>query len=66
MGPSELVSMLNTLFCLWDSLVEEYNVEKVKTIGDWYMFYTTREINLEATWLLVVCQQPTAHILKIS
>lgn len=37
LGPSELVSMLNGLVCLWDSLLEHFNVEKVKTIGDCYM-----------------------------
>ena len=40
LGPSELVSMLNGLVCLWDSLLEHFNVEKVKTIGDWYQFLT--------------------------
>ncbi|KAH3761604.1 PAS domain S-box protein [Pelomyxa schiedti] len=37
MAPGELVSMLNGLFCLWDSLLDIYNVEKVKTVGDCYM-----------------------------
>eukprot|EP01105_Mastigella_eilhardi_P011765 TRINITY_DN2700_c0_g1_i5.p1 TRINITY_DN2700_c0_g1~~TRINITY_DN2700_c0_g1_i5.p1 ORF type:complete len:255 (-),score=71.72 TRINITY_DN2700_c0_g1_i5:41-805(-) len=37
MTPHELVKMLNQLFCMWDSLLVHFNVEKVKTIGDCYM-----------------------------
>ena len=37
MGPSEVVGDLNRVFSRFDSLVDEYGVEKVKTIGDAYM-----------------------------
>ncbi|KAH3762277.1 PAS domain S-box protein [Pelomyxa schiedti] len=37
MRPWELVSMLNSLFSAWDSVIDYYHVEKIKTIGDCYM-----------------------------
>ena len=37
MTPKELVSELHACFSAFDRLVEEYNVEKIKTIGDGYM-----------------------------
>ncbi len=33
----ELVKLLNEIFTYFDSLVEKYNLEKIKTIGDCYM-----------------------------
>lgn len=35
MRPWELVSMLNSLFSAWDSLIDYYHVEKIKTIVTW-------------------------------
>lgn len=35
--PRELVSILNTIFTILDELVDKYNLEKIKTIGDCYM-----------------------------
>ncbi len=37
MSPSELVSVLNEVFSVFDGLVDRYDLEKVKTIGDAYM-----------------------------
>jgi class 3 adenylate cyclase len=37
MSPDELVRVLNDVFTVFDTLVEEYGLEKVKTIGDAYM-----------------------------
>ena len=37
MSPIELVSLLNEVFSQFDALVEKYNLEKIKTIGDCYM-----------------------------
>ena len=37
LSPSELVSVLNEVFTVFDGLVERYGLEKVKTIGDAYM-----------------------------
>jgi len=37
MTPSELVGVLNDVFCAFDDLVERHGLEKVKTIGDAYM-----------------------------
>ena len=37
MSPIELVSLLDEVFSRFDILVEEYNLEKIKTIGDCYM-----------------------------
>lgn len=37
MTPIELVELLNEVFSYFDSLVEKYRLEKIKTIGDCYM-----------------------------
>ena len=37
LSPSELVSVLNEVFSAFDELVDRYDLEKVKTIGDAYM-----------------------------
>jgi class 3 adenylate cyclase len=37
MSPSELVAVLNEVFTVFDALVVEHGLEKVKTIGDSYM-----------------------------
>ena len=37
LSPDELVSLLDRIFSLFDSLVEGHGVEKIKTIGDAYM-----------------------------
>ncbi|HXV83938.1 MAG TPA: adenylate/guanylate cyclase domain-containing protein [Candidatus Binatia bacterium] len=37
MLPNELVDLLNEIFSYFDALVEKYDVEKIKTIGDCYM-----------------------------
>lgn len=36
-SPQELVDLLNQIFSTFDSLVEKYGLEKVKTVGDEYM-----------------------------
>lgn len=35
--PDEMVGLLNDIFSHFDSLVEKYNLEKIRTIGDNYM-----------------------------
>lgn len=35
--PIQLVNLLNDIFSAFDALVEKYNLEKIKTIGDAYM-----------------------------
>ena len=37
MTPIELVELLNEVYSHFDTLVEKYNLEKIKTIGDCYM-----------------------------
>ncbi len=37
MSPTELVSLLDEIFSQFDTLVDKYNLEKIKTIGDCYM-----------------------------
>lgn len=37
MTPMELVGLLNQVFVYFDGLVEKYDLEKIKTIGDCYM-----------------------------
>lgn len=36
-SPQEVVSLLNEIFSCFDTLVEKYDLEKIKTIGDEYM-----------------------------
>jgi adenylate cyclase len=37
LGPTNIVKVLNEVFALFDSLTEQYKIEKIKTIGDNYM-----------------------------
>ncbi len=37
LGPVELVKLLNDIFALFDRRLEEFGLEKIKTIGDCYM-----------------------------
>ena len=37
MTPTELVELLNEVYSCFDALVEKYDLEKIKTIGDCYM-----------------------------
>jgi class 3 adenylate cyclase len=37
MNPEKLIDQLDTFFFHFDSVVEKYNIEKIKTIGDAYM-----------------------------
>lgn len=37
LSPAELVELLNEIFSAFDSLAEQYRLEKIKTIGDAYM-----------------------------
>jgi guanylate cyclase len=37
MAPVEMVTLLNDIFSHFDSLVEKYDLEKIRTIGDSYM-----------------------------
>lgn len=37
MAPAEMVDLLNEVFSYFDSLVEKYDLEKIRTIGDSYM-----------------------------
>lgn len=37
MPPQELVEELNSCFMAFDNIIEKYNLEKIKTIGDAYM-----------------------------
>lgn len=37
LSPEEIVGLLNEVFSYFDKLVEKYNLEKIKTIGDCYM-----------------------------
>lgn len=37
MSPRKLVELLNDIFCEFDNLVEQHEIEKIKTIGDAYM-----------------------------
>jgi len=38
MSPKELMTLLNDLFARYDKIIRSYNLEKIKTIGDSYMY----------------------------
>lgn len=55
---TELVVMLDTIFFEFDSILEEYGLEKIKTIGDCYvvcagtflsLWFCFRLVNVELT-----------------
>ena len=37
LSPQQLVSLLNEVFCTFDSITQKYGLEKIKTSGDGYM-----------------------------
>lgn len=37
LSPSKLIKLLNTIFSAMDDLTDQFNLEKIKTIGDCYM-----------------------------
>jgi len=37
LAPSELISLLNDIFSIFDELADRHNLEKIKTIGDAYL-----------------------------
>ena len=37
MSPQEVIAELNSCFIAFDDIMEKYNLEKIKTIGDAYM-----------------------------
>ena len=37
LSPAELVNLLDTIFSRFDELVDQYGLEKIKTVGDEYM-----------------------------
>ena len=37
LSPPEIVTLLNEVFSVFDDLVDEYGLEKIKTVGDCYM-----------------------------
>lgn len=58
MTPDELVMLLNEIFSYFDRLVEKYDLEKIKTIGDCYMVAAgvprTREDHAQALTMLAI------------
>jgi adenylate cyclase len=37
LSPQQLVSLLNEVFCIFDTITQKYELEKIKTSGDGYM-----------------------------
>jgi guanylate cyclase len=37
LSPKQLISLLNEVFCVFDTLTQKYGLEKIKTSGDGYM-----------------------------
>jgi adenylate cyclase len=62
-SPKRLVDMLNAIFSRFDELVDEYGLEKIKTIGDAYMVAsgipTPREDHAEALALFALAMRDT-------
>ena len=53
MTPLGLVELLNDVFQCFDTLVEQYDLEKIKTIGDCYMVAAgvpRRRPTMQACW----------------
>lgn len=61
--PDALVILLNNIFSTFDRLAEEYNLEKIKTIGDAYMVVgglpTPRSDHAEAVASMALAMQQT-------
>lgn len=47
MGPQELVDELHSCFQVFDGIIDKYNIEKIKTIGDAYMAVSGLPVNYE-------------------
>nr|WP_224411773.1 adenylate/guanylate cyclase domain-containing protein [Oscillatoria salina] len=60
-SPVQLVNLLNEIFSLFDRLTENYNLEKIKTIGDAYMVVgglpTPRSDHAEAVAEMAIAMQ---------
>lgn len=81
LSPTDLVQLLNQIFSAFDRLVEHYDLEKIKTIGDAYMAVgglpTPRTDHAEAvaemaldmqqtiTQFMIPCAELEQHPLKI-
>eukprot|EP00026_Physarum_polycephalum_P000403 Phypoly_transcript_00404.p1 GENE.Phypoly_transcript_00404~~Phypoly_transcript_00404.p1 ORF type:complete len:1606 (+),score=264.32 Phypoly_transcript_00404:80-4897(+) len=46
-SPQELVDILNTIFSMFDDIMEEFQLEKIRTIGDAYLCVANMSIPLE-------------------
>jgi class 3 adenylate cyclase len=59
--PAELVALLNNIFSTFDRLAEQFELEKIKTIGDAYMVVgglpTPRDDNAEAVASMALAMQ---------
>lgn len=55
MSPMEVVQMLNDIFSMFDDLVEKYDLNKVKTIGDCYMVTSVPAVEHEENECSRVC-----------
>lgn len=55
MTPQEVVTMLNTLFSAFDVLVDKYDLNKIKTIGDCYMVSSVPLVKHDDTACNRVC-----------
>ncbi|HNA80434.1 MAG TPA: adenylate/guanylate cyclase domain-containing protein, partial [Turneriella sp.] len=59
-NPSELLRELDDCFSAFDAIIEKYGLEKLKTIGDAYMFAGGVPVNLEEN--AVRCVQAAQEI----
>lgn len=61
MHPAELLTLLNDIFSTFDTLAEQFGLEKIKTIGDAYMVVgglpMPREDNAEAVACMALAMQ---------
>jgi class 3 adenylate cyclase len=61
-NPSELLRELDDCFSAFDAIIEKYGLEKLKTIGDAYMFAGGVPVNLEEN--AVRCVEAAQEILQ--
>ena len=76
LAPAEMVELLNEVFSYFDSLVEKYDLEKIRTIGDNYMVVSgaprrrsdhaqaLARLALEMLRFLEFCKNPSVRRLR--
>lgn len=61
LSPDALVFVLNQIFSMFDGLVDKYNLEKIKTIGDAYMVISNKQTEALAALAFDMLEAMKAH-----